>query len=274
VAPVPTPPVAPVATVEVPQGEPCGALGCRRFADAESALAAVIATEPRVLAVGEAHAQKGSENVTSPTRRFTEALLPLFEGKASDLVLELMIPGGGCEEVEKKTAEVQKPVVERQAESNQNEFVTLGNAAMKLGIRPHLLVPKCDDLQAVVRAGPDGVAQMLTMIAELTDELVRRILARNERTARDAMVIAYGGAIHNDVTPREGREAWSFGPSLMKETGGRYIALDLIVPEYIKDNDTWRALPWYEHFDPEAAPDRVTLFQAPDGSYTLIFPRS
>ena len=90
----------------------------------------------------------------------------------------------------------------------------------------------------------------------------------------DKLVLLYGGALHNDLAPRAGREAFSFGPELKAHTGGRYVELDLIVPEFIKDTETWRALPWYSHFDPKRAPEKTTLYNPSPGSYVLIFPRS
>src|SRR5690606_19555909 len=41
--------------------EPCGELGCLRFASAEAAFRHLLAEKPLILAVGEAHAQKGTE---------------------------------------------------------------------------------------------------------------------------------------------------------------------------------------------------------------------
>ena len=165
-------------------------------------------------------------------------------------------------------------MVNRQAKGNQNEFTALGHASKALEIRPHVLRPSCEDYQAVVKAGPDGIDAMLTMIASLSEDLLKRILARNKREQRDKLVLAYGGAMHNDMAPRAGREKWSFGPAMSQVTGGRYIELDLIVPEFIKDTDTWRALPWHPHFKPDKAPGKVTLFRTGDHSFTLIFARS
>ncbi|MCA9624197.1 MAG: hypothetical protein KC731_34470 [Myxococcales bacterium] len=254
-----------------PAGKPCGALDCQLFDDPREALAVVLAEGPQVLAVGEAHAQRGAE-VASSTHRFTEQLLPLLADRASDLVIELMIADGKCGEAEKKTSDAQKPVVEKQAENNQNEFVALGNASKARGVQPHVLRPSCDDYQAVAAAGPDGVPRMLEMIARLTDDLVGRILARNAKENRERMVLAYGGAMHNDVAPREGREPWSFGPSLRERTGGHYVELDIFVPEFIKESDTWRAFPWYPHYDRATMGDRTVLFRTGEGAYTLIFP--
>ncbi len=235
---------------------------------------ALLTKTPQVLAVGESHAQKGTEGIPSATYRFREQLLPLLKDRASDLVLELMVADGKCGQDEKKVAEVQKPVTKDQAGSNQNEFVKLANKAKALGIQPHVLRPSCEDYRAVVKAGPDGIAQMLTMITDLTAELVKRILDRNGKDGTDKVIVAYGGAMHNDVVARPGREDFTFGPRLTALTKKRYLEIDLIVPEFIKDNDSWRALPWHPHFDRAAHPTKATLYNPAPGAYVLIFSAS
>ena len=282
VAPPPPPasddaPSAPAPAKEVveagPDGTPCGALSCRLFDTPQQAFAAVLATEPRVLAIGEAHAQRDAK-VPSSTSRFTKELLPMLEGKASDLVIELLMADGKCCEAEKKTAEAQKPVTNKQAGSNQNEFLALGNASKATGIRPHVLRPSCEDYKAVAAAGADGVPQMLAMIAALTDDLVRRILKRNDEQGVNELVLAYGGAMHNDLSPREGRQTWSFGPSLDERTAGGFVELDIFVPEFIKDTESWQAFPWYAHYDRAEHGSKVALFETGERAYTMIFAES
>lgn len=195
----------------------------------------------------------------------------MLEGEASDLVIELLMADGKCGDAEQKTAEAQKPVTEQQAGSNQNEFLALGNASRAQGIRPHVLRPSCEDYKAIAAAGPDGVPRMLAMIAALTDDLVRRILERNAKEGVDKVVLAYGGAMHNDLTPREGREKWSFGPSLSERTSGGFVELDVFVPEYIKDTESWQSFPWYPHYDRAALGGKVALFETGDRAYTMIF---
>ncbi len=284
--PAPTPvPAAPIsrpapavgATSSAPV-EPaalrCGDLRCERFDSAAEAFATLLEARPLVIAVGESHAKKGTEGVPSATSRFTNELLPLFAGKASDLVLELWVADGACGQQEKQVAEEQKPVTTHQRESNQNEFVTLGNRSNELGIRPHVLRPSCEEYQKIVEAGPDGIQQMLTMIAEMTDRMLQAILVRNAKGGKEQIAIAYGGAMHNDLQPRPGREPFSFGPQQFAHTAGRYVEVDLIVPEFIGDSEVWRALPWYDHFDPTASPDQVTLLEVQPGSYVLVFART
>ena len=64
-------------------------------------------------------------------------------------------------------------------------------------------------------------------------------------------------------TPKPDRAAWSFGPDLVKATGGRYVELDVFVPESIQDTDAWKAMPWYAHYDRAAYASATVL---PSGS--------
>jgi hypothetical protein len=240
---------------------------CRVFDSPADALEEVLKTQPRLLAIGETHAQKGSEGVRSATSRFTEQLLPKLQGRSSDLILELWVADGRCGKKETKVAEKQKPVAEKQVDTNQNEFVTLRHRSKELGITPHVLRPSCEQYDRILAAGPDGIEQMLTMITQLTAAMAKQMLDKS-----DKMLVAYGGAMHNDLAPRPGRESWSFGPELDAHTNGKTVELDLIVREYVKDTDAWKALPWYPHFDREKLKDKTLLYSPSPRSYVLIFP--
>jgi hypothetical protein len=255
-------------------GVACGALGCLRFDSPAAAFASLVAREPRVLAIGESHALAAAPGVESATQRFSTELLPWLEGRASALVVELLLPDPRCRAAAEHVREEQKVVTEQQAAGNQNEFVTLGHRARALGIEPFPLRPDCDTLARIAGAGPDTVLEMLTAITRLTEATVKRLLARDAEAGRDGMVVAYGGAMHNDLSPRPGREAWSFGPALSAHVKGRYLEVDLIVPEYIKDTEAWRALPWYSAYDPDRHGRHTVLFNPGEGSYVLIFARS
>lgn len=257
-----------------PRGElpaPCGELECTRFASVSDAFAVILAEHPEVLAVGETHAQAAAPNTASATQRFTTELLPNLATTATALVLELWVADPRCDK--KKVAAVAKQqadVTRTQAASDQNEFVTLGKTAEKLGVATAVLRPECAEYDRIAQAGQNDVATMLEMIARVTARDVERAW-RKPPKGRKPLVIAYGGAMHNDLAPRPGRESWSFGPALAKLTSDHYIEVDLIVPEYIKDSETWRALPWYTHYDPVTLGDSVVLFKPAPRSYAVIF---
>ena len=245
------------------------------FNNAAEAFAAVLASKPAIIAVGEAHAQKGTEHIDSSAHRFTNSLLPMISAESSDLIIELIVADRACKKATQQVAEATEPVTKTQRNSNKSEYLVLAETAEKLGVRPHVLRPNCDQFKTVANAGDDKVLQMLTLIADLSVDIVSRIRRRNAAAkAKRGVVILYGGAMHNDLSPQDGREPFSFGPRLTQLVDGRYIEIDMIVPEFIRDSDTWRALEWYPHFKRDANPDKATLFNPRPGSYVLIFPES
>jgi hypothetical protein len=273
--PAPSPPSgAPSASAS--SGKPCGPLDCRLFDAPADALAVVLASRPLVLGVGEAHAQKGTAGVDSAAKRFTGQLLPALQGRASDLVVELMLPPKGCQrpEAEKEVRVHQHEVTQHQADTNQSEYVTMGDAARKLGVIPDALRPSCADLEAAAQAGDGAVVKMLETIARLAGAKARELLARNEKLGAEKMVVLYGGALHDKANPKPERAAWSFGPELVRATGGRYVELDVFVPESIQDTDAWKAFAWYPYYDRAALGGGTALFRTGPASWALIFPKT
>jgi hypothetical protein len=170
-----------------------------------------------------------------------------------------------------RAAQVQAPVTEHQAKGNQNEFLTLGKYAQRLGIEPQALNPDCAEYDSVAAAGEDGVARLLTLVAKQTQSAVEALLAKPDS---GEPIVTYGGALHNDLTPRPGQESWSFGPQLAAASHGRYVELDLIVPEFVKDTEAWRGLPWFQAFDREHLSSETLLFRPGASSFALIFPKT
>ena len=267
----PVPSAKPASTAPEPA---CTALGCRLFDNPTQAFEAVLDSKPLVLGIGEAHAQKGSEGLASTTARFTQQILPWLASKSSDIVLELMEPDKKCLKTADKVREEQKPVTQEQASENQNEFITLGTRAKEGGVQPHVLYPSCEQFDHIVKAGPDSVFVMLDTIAVLTEQKAKAILVRNHKAGDQRLVLLYGGAAHNDVVPRPGRESWSYAKNLQAFTKQRYVEVDLIVREYIKETEVWQQLPWYAHFDKAAHKTKFVLFNPAPASYVLIFPAS
>ncbi len=260
-------------------GDPCGGLECRVFDSPREAFAAVLEDKPLVLAIGETHAQKGKPGIMSTTARFTEDLLPALQDRASALVLELWVADGKCGKAkEKQVAEQQKEVTKNQAESNQNEFVTLGEKSKAAGVIPFILRPTCGEYDKIQKAGDDAVLEMLSMITRNMKDRATKLFDENKKKSPEKMILTYGGAMHNDVAPREGREQWSYAKDLATLASGRYVEVDLIVPEFVQDSDSWKSQPWYSAFKARNRCDKTVLFtttRATPGkpsAYALVFP--
>jgi hypothetical protein len=229
-----------------------------------------------VLGVGEAHAQKADASAPSTTKRFTTELLPALRDRASDLVVELLIPPKGCQkpEAEHKVRTEQKQVTAPQADTNQADYLALGEAARAIGVVPDGLRPSCADLEDVAKAGDDTIPRMLGLIARLAAAAGKKLYERDVAVSPDKMVVLYGGAMHNDLAPKPGREPYSFGPALAGVTGDRYVELDVFAPEAIGDSETWRGFAWYPHYDRAAHGAKAALFRVGPRSFVLVFPRS
>ncbi len=252
--------------------EGCGPFECRAFDSGAAALELILAERPAALGVGEAHLLSGAEHVASTARRFSNELLPALQGRASHLVVELLNPDPRCDTATREVRRAQEPVTAPQAKDNKNDYVELGRRARALGIEPFVLSPTCDEYRSIAAAGDGAIDAMLSTIARVTSRMLRGALAKNHAAGRAGIVIGYGGALHNDIEPTAAKADWSYGPDLAVFTGGRYVELDLVVRELIKDNDAWRALPWHAHFDPRRDRDRWVLMRTGPQRYVLFFP--
>jgi len=254
-------------------GIPCGALSCTQFDSPRAALLAAIGRDARVVALGEAHAPRGA-TAPSAAKRFTEELLPVFAGRASDLLVELMTPPAGCSDAAAEVRQKQAPATSQQSPTNQNEYLAMGERARALGIVPDMLRPSCADMDRVRDAGDGAIEASLEMIARLSTAQAERLLDRDARSEADRgkEVVVYGGMLHNDLDPPPERTKWSYAPALDAETGGKLVAVDLVVPEFIVDEPTWRALPWFSRYDRARLGAKTTLFRLADRSFVLVFP--
>jgi hypothetical protein len=256
-------------------GVPCGALGCTQYESPALAFRDAVPEGARIVSVGEAHAQKGA-TAASSAKRFTNDILPTLAGRASDVVVELMMPPSGCAPKVAEVREAQAPVTSHQAAGDQGEYLAMGDAARRFGIIPDLLRPTCADLDAIQDAGADAIDVSLRTIMRLTADKAKKLADRNQSAPGDAgkFVVTYGGAIHNDREPSPERLAWSFGPELDRYTEGRYVEIDLYVPEFIDGSDAWKRLPWFSHYDTAKLGKKTTMFRVRDKSYVILFPLS
>ncbi len=234
---------------------------------------AALAGDARVVAIGEAHAPRGS-TAQSAAKRFTESLLPLLAGRASDLLVELMMPPEGCAGATAEVRQKQAPATTQQAPTNQNEYVMMGERARALGIVPDMLRPSCADMDRVRDAGDGAIEASLDMIAHLSTAQAERLLDRDARSDADRAkaVVVYGGMLHNDLDPPPDQRKWSYAVALDAKTGGKLVAIDLVVPEFISDDATWRVLPWVSRYDRARLGGKTTLFHVGERSFVLVFP--
>jgi hypothetical protein len=260
--PPPQPPVAVPADANPP------AFPHQVHATAAAALESIIArARPRVLGVGEVHLVAGGPAVRSALSRFTDDMLGVLEGHATDVVVETWVADGRCGAVEKTVTADVRATTERPPEM-ENEITRLLRRAGELRMRPHVLRMRCDHYQEIrASSGEVDYDKLLTLIGRELLGNVKRVLAGK----KDAAVIVYGGALHNDRAPNEGVAAYSYGVVLAAEHGPGYVELDLYVPELIAGDAVLAAEPWFPLV--ASAGDKVLLIERGASSYIILLPR-
>jgi hypothetical protein len=260
-------PTAPISK-SLPASFDCSGFICYRFAESRAALVPLLLHQKaQLIAFGEAHAP-ASFSGASTVRRFTQDLLPTISDGASHLLLELLNPPKeGCQKEKAAAQKESEKITAGQSKQNQNEYLTLGAATRKLGVVPDILWSSCEDL-AFIASPEGGVVAMMETIAKLSEKTLKEQL-RSTRPGRP-LVLAYGGALHNDVAPREGREAWSYGPQMIDDTKGRYLEIDLVIPELISDSVSWKSFAWYDAYAALDHKEGAILMQWGERSFSLF----
>lgn len=279
-SPLPSLPTAPTSqpTSQPAQAAPVSYPNHRMFETAGGAMIEVMRLAPRVIGFGEYHEKVGTAKVQSPLKRFTRDILEGVADRASDLILELAVPEGSCGGNEDKAAaRVSKDT--KRPEATENEAVTLLLRAKRSGIRPSVLNMSCKEYQEILggEGGEVDYVKLLTLITEKLVQKTREALARPVRfdslgELRN-LVLIYGGALHNDVYPVKELAAYSYAKTVGELTKGRYVEVDLFVPEYIEGDADLSKQSWYPLFEKHAAKDQVVLIQRGPRSFVLILQR-
>ena len=237
------------------------------------ALATLLARKPRVVAFGEIHQTTASLRVPSSLKHFTEELLAVVAPRASDLVVETWVTEGKCGKTEKAVLAEVKKTTERPVQT-EDEVVTLIKRAKAAGVKPHILSVSCKEYENIYQ-GKGGVDYdaLLRMTSEKLEAGVREVLGKPGRDDQRAVVV-YGGALHNDLVPAEGLSTYTFGESVSKTVGGKYLEVDLYVPEYVEKQKSLRAEPWYRAYKKAARPGQAVMIERRLDSYVFVFPRA
>jgi hypothetical protein len=244
--------------------------GIASYPDAKRAFADAIASKPEVLAIGEYHEIDGAApKVKSALKRFTTELLPSLKGRAGALIVETWMTTGRCGEVEKAaTAAVAKTT--QRPKSTENELETLLNKSYGLGLKNHILLISCDEYKSML--GDDGELDGEKSLTLVKNKLEEKTIEAREKG--EGAVVIYGGALHNDLQPAEGFEGVTFGPALRRETNGRYLELDLLVPEYVEKDEDLLKEPWFKPALELSAKGKAVLVTTGPDSRVIVFPRT
>jgi hypothetical protein len=251
----------------------------RSFATPAEAVAAILAeAKPAVIGFGEVHEKKGSPKVPSAIKRFGTSILPALAAGGSDLIVETWRVDGRCGADEKKVVKAVEKVAHR-PETTEDEVLAALLRAKQLGLRPHILSVGCKDYKLLAARDEGGSVDAEALLGMITRHLAGKaeavLAARGKgHDATRAVVALYGGALHNDLYPVDGLEAFSYAPSVEKKVGERYVEVDLYVPEYIEGDATLARDPWFPVFKRHVSATRTLLLERGERSYILIFPRT
>jgi hypothetical protein len=159
-------------------------------------------------------------------------------------------------------------------ETTEDELVTLVKQAKAAGITPHILKLSCADYKSLTASGEVDYEKLLRLITELLQKKLVEVVRRREHDGSHRNVLVYGGALHNDVSPKPELAPFSFGPAMQKQFGKNFVELDLYVPEFVERDASMKQEPWYPLYKKAARPDKTVVIRRAPGSYILLFPRS
>ena len=245
----------------------------RAYPDLAAALRATIPDDARVIGFGELHARTDRANVTSALARFTADGLPAIADRLSDLVIETWITDPHCGQTAQAATAKVMTAMHRPAQTS-DQIGALAQAARARGIQPRAMQLSCADYARIAPAGKDVDAE--AMLTLTTRELGR--VARDAVTARDRdprhrpWIAVYGGALHNDRFPDPSVAEWSYAAQVDQATGGHFVEIDLIVPEFAEGDPVSQKQPWFPLVG--AAGSSVRVWQRGERSFVVILPRS
>lgn len=270
-APPPAPKAVPDAAIAVVVDAGPPLPEHRAYADLAAAIAATVPAATRVVGFGELHARIDRAQVPSALSRFTAAL-PAFGERVSDLVVETWIVDPKCGKAAVETTAKVEREVKRPA-ATKSEIALLADAARATKIQPHAMTLQCKDYEKL--APKNGEADPLAMLTLTTKELQRITVSavkhRDNDPAHRPWIALYGGALHNDRFPGAGVAEWSYAETVDLTTDGKYVEIDLIVPEFAEADKVSQQQPW---FPLVAAASRVLVWKRGERSFVVILPRT
>ncbi|OGJ91697.1 MAG: hypothetical protein A2487_13375 [Candidatus Raymondbacteria bacterium RifOxyC12_full_50_8] len=244
----------------------------KKYSSATMALRTIIqTTNPRVIGFGEFHQQEDTSGIPSALKLFTDSLLPELATITSDLIIETWMPEGDCGEAEEQVVEDIQETIKR-PETTVNEVEALILKAADLGVQPHILELSCENYKKLQESDTSvDYDTLLAMIPRQIEEKCAVILgSRLDSSSLAPLIAIYGGALHNDIAPDSGMGNAAFGPALKKMTKGKYVEVDVFVPEFIASDEEYRKETWFPAYQKNAGPDSVILFRPGPDRFVII----
>lgn len=240
--------------------------------DLGAAFAQILRDQPRVLGVGELHVRTDRGPMQSALARFTVEAMPALGPQVSDLVIETWVVDPACKSGGEATQRVESAM--KRPESTKTEIGGLIGIIKQNGIKAHVMRLTCDDLSTVAPpAGVDAEKLLDVVTRELGRVSRSAVRYRDERAESRPLIVVYGGALHNDLYPYKSTRQWSYAPALDEATGGRFVEVDLYLPELVEGQALYQAESWYPLLA-KAPPDKIMLIERAPHSWLAILPRA
>ena len=252
----------------------------RSYPDLGAALIAIIPADARVIGFGELHARTDRAQVTSSLASFTRAL-PAIADQLSDLLLETWLVDPACGKAAvQATAKIETTM--KRPEATKSEIAELAAAARAAHIQPHAMTLTCADYARVVArpagAGSadrevDAVAMLTLTTRELTRIATSAVAHRDKQPSHRPWIAVYGGALHNDRFPDAAVAEWSYAAAVDRVTGGRFVEVDVIVPELAAGDPVMQRQPWFPLVGAPRDPARpVVVWTRGERSFVVVLP--
>jgi hypothetical protein len=233
----------------------------------------ILGDRPRVLGIGELHLRTDRTGpTTSALARFTAEVMPSIGPQVSDLVIETWVVDPACKTGGAATQRVEAAM--KRPESTKSEIGGLIGIIKQNGIKAHVMRLSCDDLATV--APPSGVEaeKLLDVVTRELGRVARSAVRyRDEHAEARPLIVVYGGALHNDLHPFETTAQWSYAGAVDEATGGRFVEVDLYLPELIEGQALYESEDWYP-LVAKTPPGKVLLVQRAPHSWLAVLPRS
>ena len=273
----PAKPAAPAAVIDArapappDAAEPTFALAHHDAKSVGEAIRYIIdQTHPRVIGFGEVHAMAGGPKVASSLGHFAREVIPAIADQLSDVVLETWVVDKTCgDKGATATAAVEGEL--HHPQSTKSDLAIVVDTLRRAKVQPRAMHLSCDDYARVAPPGkPVAIDVMLDVVTrELGNGAADAIALRDKDPHARPIVATYGGSLHNELYPQPGLESWSFAKKLDDATGGRYVEIDLIVPEYAAADGAAKKEAWYPMLS-LAAPDHVVVIERAPRSYAVL----
>ena len=249
----------------------------RRYPDLASAIRDVIPADARVIGFGELHQQQTATGAApamrSTLRAFSDDVVPVIAPRVSDLVMETWMVDPHCGAGAQVATDRVEQAMQRPA-STKNELANQIRDAKLAGITVHSMHLSCTDYDTI--APPSGIdaEKLLDLVTrELRRIVLSAITHRDAEPGHRPWIAVYGGALHNARFPYSSTASWSYMPDVDAAAHGKYVEIDLMVPEIASADPLSKTEPWFPLVALASAhPGDVLVWQRGDRSFVFVLP--